>query len=143
MPSITLKNLPDSLLKALKRRAAKRRRSLQQEVVTLLEKGTSGVVSDGEGMAREPTRSYGLTGEGEAEPEAVGRGGDRGAEERRDESVMMGQGCRGNRGAPSGLAEDQLAVWRDLAGKWHAEGSAEAEIAALYSARAGHRDVSL
>lgn len=141
MPSITLKNLPDSLLRALKRRAAERRRSLQQEVMTLLEAGTMGAMPDGADRTREPTADQGLTAESAAEPEAVWHRGDRGDVARRECGGMRGR--RSDVRAPSGLAEDQLAVWRDLAGTWRSEGSVEAEIAALYSSRAGRREVSL
>jgi len=37
MPSLTLKNLPDDLLQALREAAARERRSLTQEIIHLLE----------------------------------------------------------------------------------------------------------
>jgi hypothetical protein len=141
LPSITLKNLPDSLLKTLKARAAERRRSLQQEVVTLLEAGTKEDLSGLWDLDRRPAVGNDPSAECAAEPGAVWHREDRGAVEMRDRAPKMGP--RPDARAPSGLAEDQLAVWRELAGKWRAEGSVEAEIAALYGSRAGRREVSL
>lgn len=37
MPNVLVRNVPDSVLEALRRRAQQNRRSLQQEIVTILE----------------------------------------------------------------------------------------------------------
>jgi plasmid stability protein len=46
-------------------------------------------------------------------------------------------------GSYSEAAEQQLAAWKDLAGRWTSEESADAEISAIYEARTLGRDVEL
>ncbi len=46
MPSLTLKNIPDSVYRRLKRQAARHRRSLNQEIITCLENSTGAAPLD-------------------------------------------------------------------------------------------------
>lgn len=48
MANLTIKNIPDAVVRRLKRRAAAHRRSLNLEVITLLEAATQSVPVDAE-----------------------------------------------------------------------------------------------
>jgi plasmid stability protein len=48
MKTLTIKNIPDSVYRALKRQAGRHRRSLNQEVIALLEAGSTSMSLDPE-----------------------------------------------------------------------------------------------
>jgi plasmid stability protein len=92
MPTVTLRNVPESLLESLRKRAVEERRSLNQEAIHLLEESLGAV---------EKARR---------------------AEAARDEQVQ---------------------AWRRLAGEWRSSQTVAEEIADIYSARSGGREVEL
>ena len=94
MASITIKNIPDRLLARLRERAATEQRSMNKEIIRLLDIGLS------------TERAYPM-------------------EYRRS------------------LAETQAAAWSRLGGRWVADLPVDDEVAAIYSARSGGREIEL
>ena len=94
MASITIKNIPDRLLARLRERAATEQRSMNKEIIRLLEIGLSA------------ERAHPM-------------------EYRRR------------------LAEAQTSVWSRLCGRWVSDAPIEDEVAAIYSARSGGREVEM
>lgn len=91
MPTLTLKNVSDTLLKRLRKLAGQQRRSLTQQALYLIEGGLA-----------------------EREPET--------AEQQ---------------------ASAQVSAWRDLAGRWVSDQTAQEEINNVYAARSEGRKVDL
>jgi antitoxin FitA len=50
MPSLTLKNVPEAVMKRLRAQAAARRRSINSEAITLLETGVQATPTDPESL---------------------------------------------------------------------------------------------
>ena len=94
MASITIKNIPDRLLVRLREQAAMERRSMNKEIIRLLDIGLSA------------ERAHPM-------------------EYRRS------------------LAETQAAAWSRLSGRWVSDLPVEDEVAAIYSARSGGREVEM
>ena len=94
MASITIKNIPDQLLARLRERAARERRSMNKEIIRLLDVGLSG---------------------DQARP----------LEHRR------------------ALANAQAQAWSRLGGRWVSDLPVRDEVAAIYAARSGGREIEL
>ena len=94
MASITIKNIPDRLLERLREQAAMEQRSMNKEIIRLLDIGLSA------------ERAHPM-------------------EYRRR------------------LAETQAAAWSRLCGRWSSDTPVEDEVAAIYSARSGGREVEM
>jgi len=92
--SITIKNIPDRLLARLREQARMEQRSMNKEIIRLLD------------IALSAERAHPM-------------------EYRRR------------------LAETQAAAWSRLCGRWASDLSAEDEVAAIYSARSGGREVEM
>ena len=94
MTSITIKNIPDQLLSQLRERAAMENRSMNKEIIRLLDFSLSA------------ERAHAL-------------------EHRR------------------ALAQAQAQAWSRLGGRWISDVPVEDEIAQIYSARSGGREIEL
>lgn len=94
MASITIKNIPDRLLARLREQAAMEQRSMNREIIRLLDIGLSAE----RGHPMEYRRS---------------------------------------------LAETQVAAWSRLSGRWISDLPVDEEVAAIYSARSGGREIEL
>ena len=94
MTSITIKNIPDQLLSQLRERAAMEQRSMNKEIIRLLD------------LSLSAERAHAL-------------------EHRRT------------------LAQAQAQAWSRLGGRWISDVPVEDEIAGIYSARSGGREIEL
>ena len=94
MTSITIKNIPDRLLARLREQAAMEQRSMNKEIIRLLDIG----------LSAEPSHPV---------------------EHRRR------------------LAVTQAAAWSRLSGRWDSDLPVEDEVAAIYAARSGGREIEL
>jgi plasmid stability protein len=92
MASLTLKDLPDTLLNQLRTRARQERRSMTQQAIVLLE----------EALIHQ-----------EAANQTVG------------------------------VRQQQVAIWREVAGRWTSSQTVDEEVAGIYSARSEGRQVEL
>ena len=92
MASLTLKDLPETLLDQLRTKARQERRSMTQQAIVLLE----------EALVRQ---------------QAANQGAD--------------------------VRQQQVAVWREVAGRWTSSQTVDDEIAGIYSARSEGREVEL
>ena len=97
MASITLKNVPDSVLGQLRARAALSRRSLQKELLVLIETGLATVARQGT-RAGESTPTYGVE---EGTPRA----------ERRQLQVEMWRALSGTWESDESLEEEIEAIY--------------------------------
>lgn len=113
MASLTLKNIPESLLESLRLLAARHRRSLLQETLFRLE------VAARQALAPESTRVSELT------------------------TAYGSAFHDGPQGGVPGEAEEQLDVWRKLCGRWQTGSDGEDEVEAIFRARGGGREVDL
>ena len=139
MPSFTLKDVPPKLREDLRRSAAADRRSVTQQVIYLLERAlawSGGAAGYPEAVA-------------ERVPDMQSPGREPGGRGARSPVVGGGPSVGGplGRGAAESVApadlEAQLAIWRELAGRWVSERPVEDDIDEIVGRRTEGRSVDL
>ena len=138
MPSFTLKDVPPKLLEDLRRSAAADRRSVTQQVIYLLERALAWCGD----AAGSPRAGY-PEAVAERVPNVQSPGREPGGRGSRSPEVggLLGRG-RVESDAPADL-EAQLAVWRELAGRWVSARPLEEDIDEIVGRRTEGRSVDL